>query len=151
MINVKHFTKSWYEITLPLILNHSCSAKSRSPRTVKRHSMERSTAAVSCFTVSVSFLKNEDNSFLFVVIKWIKHVKSISEIFYILFCTKSSKPIVCLSSQHASLWTSYISSSVSTATCDPWLPAGQRRSRTAPVFSQDPLTLAKEKKKKVKT
>jgi len=80
-----------------------------------------------------------------------QHVKSISEIFYILFCTKSSKPIVCLSSQHASLWTSYISSSVSTATCDPWLPAGQRRSRTAPVFSQDPLTLAKEKKKKVKT
>jgi len=105
------------------------------------------------FTFSTGYiLKSKKEQFKIILIIYLiflfQHVKSISEIFYILFCTKSSKPIVCLSSQHASLWTSYISSSVSTATCDPWLPAGQRRSRTAPVFSQDPLTLAKEKKKK---
>lgn len=105
------------------------------------------------FTFSTGYiLKSKKEQFKIILIIYLislfQHVKSISEIFYILFCTKSSKPIVCLSSQHASLWTSYISSSVSTATCDPWLPAGQRRSRAAPVFSQDPLTLAKKKRKK---
>ena len=36
---------------LLLILHHSCSAKSRSPRTVRRHSIDPSIAAASFFTI----------------------------------------------------------------------------------------------------